>query len=67
MDLRGSDDELRARLSQNRRRQLRDWDTVSQTLEHDRGRLTHFLLGTYSGVLRTGGAPAARRTSRRRP
>lgn len=48
MDLRGSEAEVRARLSQNRRRQLRDWPSVAESLEHDRGRLMDVLLSTYA-------------------
>jgi hypothetical protein len=59
MDLRGTDDELRARLSENRRRQLRNWGSVAGTLEHDRGRLTDFLLGAYSEFFARKGAGSA--------
>jgi hypothetical protein len=45
MDLRG---DVRSRLSENRRRQLRDWPAVAATLEHDRERLTDFLLANYA-------------------
>jgi hypothetical protein len=47
LDLRGSERELLGRLSRNRRRQLRNWSSVTTTLEQDRGRLTDFLLATY--------------------
>jgi hypothetical protein len=59
MDLRGSDEEVRARLSQNRRRQLRDWAAAAPALEHDRERLTGFLLSTYSEFFARKGAGAA--------
>jgi hypothetical protein len=59
MDLSGSDQDLRARLSQNRRRQLRDWETVAGTLEHDREALARFLLDTYADFFARKGAGAA--------
>jgi hypothetical protein len=59
MDLRGTEDEVRARLSQNRRRQLRDWAAAEASLEHDRGRLTEFLLGTYEEFFARRGAGGA--------
>ena len=59
MDLRGSDEEVRGRLSQNRRRQLRDWPAIETALEHDRGRLTGFLLETYAGFFERRGAGSA--------
>ena len=59
MDLRGSDEEIRARLSQNRRRQLRGWSSVAATLEHDRDTLTDFLLRTYAAFFARRGAGSA--------
>ena len=59
MDLRGSEEELRARLSQNRRRQLRDWPTAAARLHHDRGELTNFLLDTYADFFARRGAGRA--------
>jgi hypothetical protein len=59
MDLRGSDHDLLLRLSRNRRRQLRDWRSTAATLEHDRGALTDFLLGTYTAFFERKGAGAA--------
>ncbi len=59
MDLRGSERDLRARLSQNRRRQLRDWYSVAADLEHDRRRLTDFLVATYSDFFARKGAGSA--------
>jgi hypothetical protein len=62
MDLRGSDDEVRARLSQNRRRQLRDWPGPG--LVEDRAELTEFLLDTYADFFARRGAGAATDLSR---
>jgi hypothetical protein len=60
MDLRGTDAELWARLSQNRRRQLRDWASVERGLVHDRGALTAFLLAEYPAFFaRRGVGPAS--------
>ena len=59
MDLRGSEDDVRSRLSQNRRRQLRDWPEAEASLEHDRGRLGEFLLGTYADFFARRGAGRA--------
>ena len=56
MDLGG---DVRSRLSENRRRQLRDWPSVAATLEHDRGRLTEFLLAHYADFFARRGAGAA--------
>ena len=56
MDLRG---DVRGRLSENRRRQLRDWPSVAATLEHDRERLTDFLLANYADFFARRGAGAA--------
>lgn len=64
MDLRGSDDELRARLSENRRRQLRGWPAVAESLELDRERLTGFLLDTYADFFARRGAGEATDLSR---
>jgi hypothetical protein len=64
MDLRGSEDEVRSRLSQNRRRQLRDWPAAEASLEHDRDRLTAFLLGTYAEFFARRGAGRATDLSR---
>jgi hypothetical protein len=47
MDLTAPVDELHARLDQNRRRQLRDWDAVAAGLTTDRGRVTAFILDNY--------------------
>ena len=55
---------MRSRLSQNRRRQLRDWPSVEASLEHDRGRLTEFLLGTYAEFFARRGAGRATDLSR---
>ena len=59
MDLRGPEQELRARLSQNRRRQLRDWPTVAARLHHGRRELTGFLLDTYADFFTRRGAGGA--------
>jgi hypothetical protein len=59
MDLRGSDESVRARLSENRRRQLRDWPSTAATLEHDRDRLAEFLLANYSEFFARKGAGSA--------
>jgi hypothetical protein len=56
MDLRG---DVRGRLSENRRRQLRNWPAVAGTLEHDRERLTDFLLANYADFFARRGAGAA--------
>ncbi len=64
MDLRGSNEELRDRLSENRRRQVRDWEAVSETLEHDRTRLTDFLLANYRDFFERRGAGPATRLSK---
>jgi len=56
MDLRG---DVHGRLSENRRRQLRDWPSVAGTLEHDRERLTDFLLANYADFFARRGAGAA--------
>jgi hypothetical protein len=56
MDLRG---DVRGRLSENRRRQLRDWPSVAATLEHDRERLTDFLLANYADFFARRGAGGA--------
>lgn len=48
MDLRGTAGEVFKRLSQNRRRQLRDWQSVARGLIHDRRELTEFLLVNYA-------------------
>jgi hypothetical protein len=64
MDLRGSDEEVRGRLSENRRRQLRDWASVAATLEHDRGTLADFLLSTYADFFARKGAGSATDLSR---
>jgi hypothetical protein len=59
MDLRGTDADLRARLSANRRRQLRDWPSVAGTIEEDRPRLTSFLVDAYADFFaRRGAGPA---------
>lgn len=59
IDLRTSDDERFERLSVNRRRQLRDWQRLSDTLVHDRSRLIDFLVGHHSGFLQDRGASSA--------
>jgi hypothetical protein len=65
MDLRGTDAELWARLSQNRRRQLRDWASVERGLVHDHGALTAFLLAEYAAFFaRKGAGPATDFTMR---
>jgi hypothetical protein len=64
MDLRGTEAEVRARLSQNRRRQLRDWPAAEASLEQDRGRLTEFLLAAYAEFFARRGAGAATDLSR---
>ena len=48
MDLLRPREEIVRGLSQNRRRQLRDWPSVAATLNHDRGELTAFLLANYA-------------------
>jgi hypothetical protein len=55
MDLRGSEADVRARLSENRRRQLRE----RPALVDDRERLTEFLLAEYAGFFERRGAGAA--------
>ena len=71
MDLRGSDADLRRRLSKNRRRELRDWPSVAARLEHDRTRLSEFLLSTYADFFAGRGLGAPRTSisgrSRRSP
>jgi hypothetical protein len=62
MDLRGSEDEVRARLSQNRRRQLRAGP--GGELVEDRDELTAFLLGTYADFFARREAGAATNLSR---
>ncbi|MGY1688896.1 hypothetical protein [Geodermatophilus sp. SYSU D01105] len=47
MDLTASVDELHARLDQNRRRQIRNWEAVAAGLTTDRGRVTAFILDNY--------------------
>ncbi len=60
LDLRGSPDRLWAGLSQNRRRQLRDWESVSGGLEVDRARLGRFLVDNVGEFMsRRGAGPAA--------
>jgi hypothetical protein len=61
MDLRGSDDELRARMSQNRRRQLRE---PPAGLVEDRDRLVQLLLDAYADFFARRGAGAATDLSR---
>jgi hypothetical protein len=56
MDLHG---DVHGRLSENRRRQLRDWPSVAATLEYDRERLTDFLLATYAEFFARRGAGGA--------
>jgi hypothetical protein len=59
LDLREPPEKLWARLSQNRRRQLRDWDAVAGRLELDRSRLARFLVDNFSDFFaRKGGGPA---------
>jgi hypothetical protein len=59
LDLRGPDADLWARLSQNRRRQLRDWAAVEPSLVHDRRALTDFLVAEYAAFFaRKGAGPA---------
>ena len=48
MDLLRPQEEIVRGLSQNRRRQLREWPSVAATLNHDRGELTAFLLANYA-------------------
>jgi hypothetical protein len=55
MDLRGSEAEVRGRLSQNRRRQLRE----QPPLVEERERLTEFLLSEYASFFARRGAGAA--------
>jgi hypothetical protein len=62
MDLRGNEDEVRARLSQNRRRQLRD--PPAGELVEDRDELTGFLLDNYADFFVRRGAGAATDLSR---
>lgn len=59
MDLEGSDDDVFRRLSQNRRRQLRDWPDVAPTLEHDRAALAEFLVAHYQEFFDRRGAGEA--------
>jgi hypothetical protein len=59
MDLGGSERDLLSRLSRNRRRQLRNWSSVAADLEHDRRRLTDFLVATYVDFFARKGAGSA--------
>jgi hypothetical protein len=59
MDLRGSDTELWARLSRNRRRQLRDWPALAPALVEDREELRECLLATYADFFARKGAGRA--------
>jgi hypothetical protein len=59
MDLKGSAEEVFRRLSQNRRRQLRDWPSVAPGLCHDRSALTDFLLANYEEFFASKGAASA--------
>lgn len=56
MDLHG---DVYARLSENRRRQLRDWPAAAAQLEHDRGRLAEFLVAEHAGFFERRGAGGA--------
>jgi hypothetical protein len=56
LDLRG---DVHARLSQNRRRQLRDWPALAAGLEHDRERLADFLVAEQAGFFARRGAGSA--------
>jgi hypothetical protein len=59
LDLRGSEQALLGRLSENRRRELREWPSARARLEHDRERLTRFLLDTYADFFARRGAGRA--------
>ena len=56
MDLRRPREEIVRGLSQNRRRQLREWPSVAATLSHDRGELTDLPAGELRRVLRPEGS-----------
>ena len=59
MDLRGPIEDVQARLSKNRRRQLRQWPSAAQELIHDRGPLTEFLVDSFQDFFaRRGAGPA---------
>lgn len=61
MDLRGSAEEVFRRLSQNRRRQLRDWPSAAAGLNHDRRALIRFFVDTYADFFERKGAGSATR------
>ena len=65
MDLRGLGRRAPARLSQNRRRQLRDWPPWPPDSSTTAQRLTDFLLATYADFFARRGRRAAPPTSRR--
>jgi hypothetical protein len=59
LDLRRAPEQLWERLSRNRRRQLRDWETSGARLELDRSRLARFLVDNYAAFFaRKGAGPA---------
>jgi hypothetical protein len=59
LDLREARERLWARLSQNRRRQLRDWDAIAGRLELDRSRLARFLVDNFEEFFERKGGGAA--------
>ncbi len=61
MDLRPPAGELFRRLSENRRRQLRDWPAAAAGLEHDRPKLADFLVAHYQDFFERRGAGSATR------
>jgi hypothetical protein len=59
LDLREPPERLWARLSRNRRRQLRDWEAIGARLELDRTRLAEFLVDNFAAFFaRRGAGPA---------
>jgi hypothetical protein len=59
VDLREPPERLWARMSRNRRRQLRDWGAISAGLELDRCRLAQFLVDNFAAFFgRRGAGPA---------
>jgi hypothetical protein len=59
LDLRQPTERLRAGLSRNRRRQLRDWGAVRGRLEVDRSRLGDFLVDRFAAFFESRGAAPA--------
>jgi hypothetical protein len=59
LDLRESPEQLWARMSRNRRRQLRHWEAIRAELELDRSRLARFLVDNFEPFFdRRGAGPA---------